>query len=83
MSHKTTKFLMGVKGGWFLAGKSNQAGQPNPFMCPFLDASKITENTSFILSNPLEQCTTTNLESFIIKAQEEWEEVQAYAFKNI
>ena len=76
-------FLMGGKGGWFLAGKSTQAGQPNAFTFPFLDGFKITENTSSILNNPLERCTTVEWEHFIIEAQEEWEEVQAYMLENI
>jgi hypothetical protein len=54
MSHKTSKFSMGVKGGWFLAGKSTQAGRPNAFTFPFLDGSKITENMLSILNNPLD-----------------------------
>ena len=52
-SHKTNKFVMGVKGGWFLMGKPNQTGQPNAFICPFLDASKVTQTTTLTLRNLL------------------------------
>ena len=74
---------VGIKGRWFLAGKRNLAGQPNTFTSPFLDASKITENTILILNSPLKQRTTAKWDYFIAKAQEEWEEVQAHALENI
>jgi hypothetical protein len=66
-AHKSNKFAMGCKGGWFLAGKSNQVGQPNAFVRPFLDDSKITEDTLMTLRSG-EQRTTAEWEEFISEA---------------
>jgi hypothetical protein len=82
-AHKSNKFAMGCKGGWFLlAGKSNQVGQPNAFVRPFLDDSKITEDTLMTLRSG-EQRTTAKWEEFILEAQDEWEEVQLRTLDNI
>jgi hypothetical protein len=51
---KFNKFLMRTKDGWFLAGKSNLAGQPNAFIRSFLDGSKVTEDTALTLKNFLQ-----------------------------
>jgi hypothetical protein len=56
-AHKSNKFSMECKAGWFLAGKSNQVGQPNAFVHPFLGASKITEDTTMTFRSG-ERCMT-------------------------
>jgi hypothetical protein len=80
-AHKSNKFAIGCKGGWFLAGKSNQVGQPNAIVRPFLDASKITEDAMMTLKSG-ERRTTAEWEEFIGEAQEEWEEVQLWTLEN-
>ena len=50
-AHKSNKFTMGCRGGWFLAGKSNQLGQPNAFVRPFIDGSKLTEDALMTLKS--------------------------------
>jgi hypothetical protein len=56
---KANKFMMGrSKDGWFISGKSNLTGQPNCFIYPFLNASKITEDTALSLKSYSERRTT-------------------------
>jgi hypothetical protein len=81
-AHKLTasKFTMGgSKEGWFISGKSNLTAQPNCFIYPFLEASKITENIALSLKNYSEWRMTAEREEFIFEAQEKWEELQARA----
>ena len=80
---KAKKFAMGCKDGWFISGKTDLMGQPNLFVYPFLDASKITEDTFLSLNSYSECRTTEEWEDFIFKAQEVWEELQARTLKNI
>jgi hypothetical protein len=80
---KAKKFAMGCKDGWFISGKTDLMGQPNLFVYPFLDASKITEDTFLSLKSYSERRTTEEWEDFIFKAQEEWEELQACTLENI
>ena len=80
---KSSKFVMGAQGGWFIPGKPNLEGTPNAFVAPFLDASKITEDTSYDLAKSLTSRTTPEWESFILDTQEEWEELQARKLANI
>jgi hypothetical protein len=76
--NKNNKFVMGTKGGWFLVGKGNLAGQPSAFLCSCLDALKITKNTALTLKNALvDRRTTAEWEHFIFEAQEEWDSVEA------
>jgi hypothetical protein len=77
-SHASKKFKMGCNAGWFLASKPQPlTGTPTAFITPFLDASKITEDTKEVLTNMLDCKTTEEWEEFIAEAKEEWEEVQA------
>jgi hypothetical protein len=77
-SHASKKFKMGCNAGWFLASKSQPlTGTLTAFITPFLDASKITEDTREVLTNTLDHKTTKEWEEFIAEANEEWEEVQA------
>ncbi len=81
---KNKKFAMSTKGGWFLAGKGNLAGQPSAFVWPFLDALKITKNTALTLKNALvNRRTTAEWEDFIFEAQEEWDSMEAQMLENI
>jgi hypothetical protein len=65
--NKNNKFAMGTKGGWFMVGKGNLAGQPSAFMWPFLDALKITENMALTLKNALvDQHTTAEWEGLYL-----------------
>jgi hypothetical protein len=82
--NKNNKFVMGTKGGWFLVGKGNLAGQPSAFLCSCLDALKITKNTALTLKNAfVDRCTTAEWEDFIFEAQEEWDSVEAQTLENI
>jgi hypothetical protein len=74
---------MGAQGGWFIPGKPNLEGTPNAFVAPFLDASKITEDTSYDLAKALTSRTTPEWERFILDTQEEWEELQVRKLANI
>jgi hypothetical protein len=74
---------MGCKDGWFITGKTDLTGQPHLFVYPFLDASKITEDTFLSLKSYSERRTTEEWEDFIFEAQEEWEELQARTLENI
>ena len=80
---KSNKFTMGCQGGWFIPGKPNLEGVPNAFVAPFLDASKITEDTAYDLQKKYTSRTTPEWERFILDAQEEWEELQARRLANI
>ncbi len=65
-SHASKKFKMECNAGWFLASKSQpMTGTPTAFMMPFLDASKITEDTREVLMNTLDCKTTEEWEEFI------------------
>ncbi len=57
-------------------------GQPNAFVHPFLDAAKITKDTTMTLKSG-EHCTTAEWEEFIAQAQEEWEDLQLRRLENI
>jgi hypothetical protein len=72
------KFSMGTMGGWLIPGKSNLTSQPNAFIRPFLDALKITEDRTWTLKHSMEWRTTDKWEDYILKAQEEWEELPAH-----
>ncbi len=74
---KSNKFVMTAQGGWFIPGKPNLEGTPNAFVAPFLDASKITEDTSYDLVKSFTSRTTPDWERFIFDSQEEWEDLQA------
>jgi hypothetical protein len=77
-SHASKKFKMGCNAGWFLASKPQMlTGTPTTFITPFLDTSRITEDTREVLMNTLDHKTTEEWEEFIAEANEEWEEVQA------
>jgi hypothetical protein len=80
---KSSKFVMEAQGGWFIPGKPNLEGTPNAFVAPFLDASKITEDTSYDLAKALTSRTTPEWERFILDTQEEWEELQVRKLANI
>jgi hypothetical protein len=81
-AHKSNKFAMDCKGRWFIAGKSIQMGQPNAFVRPFLDASRITEDVTMTLKCG-EQRTMAKWEEFIVETQDEWEEIQLWRLENI
>jgi hypothetical protein len=74
---------MGTKDRWYLEGKCNIAGQPNTFVHPLLDASKITEDNALTLKNYLERQTMVEREEFIFEVQDKWEELQAHKSENI
>jgi hypothetical protein len=80
---KSSKFVMSTQGGWFIPGKPNLEGSPNAFLAPFLDDSKITEDTSYDLVKAFTSRTTPEWERFILESQEEWEELQARKLANI
>jgi hypothetical protein len=80
---KSNKSLMGTKDRWFLAGKCNLAGQPNTFVQPLLDATKIMEDNALALKNYLERQTMVEQEEFIFEVQDKWEELQAHKLENI
>jgi hypothetical protein len=72
------KMKMGCNLGWFIATKSQVfTGKPAAFVTPFLDSSKITEDTLATLADPLTMKRTAEWEAFIIEAQEEWREFEA------
>jgi hypothetical protein len=74
---------MGCRDGWFITGKTDLMGQLNLFVYPFLDASRITEDTFLSLKSYSECRTMEEWEDFIFEAQEEWEELQARTLENI
>jgi hypothetical protein len=80
---KSSKFVMSTQGGWFIPGKPNLEGTPNVFVAPFLDALKITEDTSYDLVKSFTSRTTPGWERFILDSQEEWEELQVRKLANI
>jgi hypothetical protein len=64
-----TKMKMGCDSGWSIAMKSQVlTGKPAVFLTPFLDSSKITEDTLCVLRDPLTRKMMVELELFILDA---------------
>jgi hypothetical protein len=66
------KFQMGCEQGWFIPSKSQVLiGGATAFIAPFMDASKITDDSLAFLKNSLIPKTTAEWEEFIMEAKKE------------
>jgi len=74
--------MMGARGGWFLPAKTTLSGEPTAFIHPFLDVSKITQETGESLLE-MDMRTTDDWERCIAISQEEWEDLESRGLGNI
>jgi hypothetical protein len=77
--HLKTKFDMGCVKAWFLGTKGQQAtNSPTLFVKSFQDADNISKETFYVLTTPYKLKTAEAWEAFIVEAQEELAELEAW-----